>query len=65
MMFLGNRAVDGMAGQPSSARAHVGCMAGEDLDDADVDEMVDRADVDKDGQISYEEFVKLLMPQSL
>jgi Ca2+-binding EF-hand superfamily protein len=39
--------------------------AGEDLDDADVDQMVERADVDKDGQISYEEFVKLLMPQSL
>ncbi len=42
-----------------------GGRAGEDLDDADVDQMVEKADVDKDGQISYEEFVKLLMPQSM
>jgi hypothetical protein len=42
-----------------------GGHAGEDLDDADVDQMVEKADVDKDGQISYEEFVKLLMPQSM
>jgi Ca2+-binding EF-hand superfamily protein len=44
--------------------AAAGADAGDDLDDTDVDQMVDRADVDKDGQISYEEFVKLLMPES-
>lgn len=34
--------------------------AGEKLSDAEVDEMIREADVDGDGQINYDEFVKMM-----
>eukprot|EP00005_Dracoamoeba_jomungandri_P001875 CAMPEP_0174257642 /NCGR_PEP_ID=MMETSP0439-20130205/6752_1 /TAXON_ID=0 /ORGANISM="Stereomyxa ramosa, Strain Chinc5" /LENGTH=148 /DNA_ID=CAMNT_0015340815 /DNA_START=80 /DNA_END=526 /DNA_ORIENTATION=- len=40
---------------------HVMTNLGEKLTDEEVDEMLREADVDKDGQILYEEFVKMMM----
>mgnify|MGYP003710829761 CR=1 FL=1 len=40
---------------------HVMTNLGEKLTDEEVDEMIREADVDGDGQINYEEFVKMLM----
>merc|ERR1719355_49743 len=40
---------------------HVMTNLGEKLTDEDVDEMIREADVDGDGQVSYEEFVKMAM----
>ncbi|KAK9913353.1 hypothetical protein M0R45_037171 [Rubus argutus] len=40
---------------------HVMTNLGEKLTDEEVDEMVREADVDGDGQINYEEFVKVMM----
>merc|ERR1719277_1287006 len=34
---------------------------GEKLTDAEVDEMIREADLDQDGQINYDEFVKMMM----
>lgn len=34
---------------------------GEKLTEEEVDEMIKEADVDGDGQINYEEFVKMMM----
>ena len=34
-------------------------IAGEKLSDSEVDEMIREADVDGDGQINYDEFVKV------
>ena len=34
---------------------------GEKLTDEEVDEMIREADIDGDGKISYEEFVKMMM----
>lgn len=39
--------------------AHV--MPGEKLSDTEVEEMIREADIDQDGQINYEEFVKMLL----
>ena len=36
-------------------------IIGEELTDEDVDEMIRYADIDGDGQINYEEFVKMMM----
>merc|ERR1711924_200080 len=40
---------------------HVMTNLGEKLTDEEVDEMIRDADVDGDGQINYEEFVKMMM----
>jgi calmodulin len=40
---------------------HVMTNLGEKLTDDEVDEMIREADVDGDGQINYEEFVKMMM----
>ena len=40
---------------------HVMTNLGEKLTDEEVDEMVREADVDGDGQINYDEFVKVMM----
>ena len=34
---------------------------GEKLNDDECDQLVDEADIDGDGQINYEEFVKMMM----
>ncbi|KAK3578515.1 hypothetical protein CHS0354_007769 [Potamilus streckersoni] len=39
---------------------HVMANLGEKLTDEDVDEMIREADVDGDGQVNYEEFVKMM-----
>ncbi|KAJ6912443.1 calmodulin-7 [Populus alba x Populus x berolinensis] len=43
---------------------HVMTNLGEKLTDEEVDEMIREADVDGDGQINYEEFVKVMMAKS-
>merc|ERR1712167_206312 len=40
---------------------HVMTNLGEKLTDEEVDEMIREADVDGDGQINYDEFVKMMM----
>uniref|UniRef100_A0A3Q7JEC7 EF-hand domain-containing protein n=1 Tax=Solanum lycopersicum TaxID=4081 RepID=A0A3Q7JEC7_SOLLC len=40
---------------------HVMTNLGEKLTDEEVDEMIREADVDGDGQINYDEFVKVMM----
>ncbi|KAH9249646.1 calmodulin [Batrachochytrium salamandrivorans] len=40
---------------------HVMCNLGEKLTDDECDEMIREADIDGDGQINYNEFVKLMM----
>jgi len=40
---------------------HVMTNLGEKLSDEEVDEMIREADVDGDGQINYEEFVKMMV----
>lgn len=40
---------------------HVMTNLGEKLSDAEVDEMIREADVDGDGQINYDEFVKMMI----
>mmetsp|Transcript_18805 Transcript_18805/g.34022 ORF Transcript_18805/g.34022 Transcript_18805/m.34022 type:complete len:156 (-) Transcript_18805:182-649(-) len=40
---------------------HVMTNLGEKLNDEEVDEMIKEADIDGDGQINYEEFVKMMM----
>lgn len=42
---------------------HVMTNLGEKLTDHEVDEMIREADVDGDGQINYEEFVKVRSPR--
>ena len=38
---------------------------GEKLTDEEVDEMIREADIDGDGQINYEEFVKMMMAKRM
>eukprot|EP01084_Bolivina_argentea_P124141 219985_1 len=40
---------------------HVMTNSGETLTDEEVDEIIRQADIDGDGQINYEEFVKMMM----
>lgn len=40
---------------------HVMTNLGEKLTDTEVDDLIKEADVDGDGQINYEEFVKLML----
>ena len=40
---------------------HIMTNLGEKLSDEEVDEMIREADIDGDGQINYEEFVKMMM----
>lgn len=42
---------------------HVMKSLGEALTDEEVDEMIEQADVNGDGQVNYEEFVKMMMEQ--
>jgi len=44
---------------------HVMTSLGEKLTDEEVDEMIREADVDGDGRINYEEFVKMMVIQFL
>ncbi|KAG2328045.1 hypothetical protein Bca52824_010773 [Brassica carinata] len=44
---------------------HVMTNLGEKLTDEEVDEMIREADVDGDGQINYDEFVKVMMANKL
>merc|ERR1712118_498477 len=44
---------------------HVMTNLGEKLTDEEVDEMIREADVDGDGQINYEEFVKMMMAKQI
>ncbi|XP_022752480.1 calmodulin-7-like isoform X3 [Durio zibethinus] len=44
---------------------HVMTNLGEKLTDEEVDEMIREADVDGDGQINYEEFVKVMMAKNI
>lgn len=40
---------------------HVMTSLGEKLTEEEVDEMIREADIDQDGQINYEEFVKMMV----
>ncbi len=40
---------------------HVMINLGEKLTDEEINEMIREADVDGDGQVNYEEFVKMMM----
>jgi len=42
---------------------HVMTNLGEKLSDSEVDEMIREADIDGDGQINYDEFVKMMLSQ--
>ena len=44
---------------------HVMTSIGEKLTDEEVDEMIREADIDGDGQINYEEFVRVISPSLL
>lgn len=46
---------------PGVQLRHVMTNLGEKLTDEEVDEMIREADVDGDGQVNYEEFVKMMM----
>jgi len=45
----------------SAELRHVMTNLGEKLEDEEIDEMLREADVDGDGQVNYEEFVKMMM----
>ena len=52
---------DGNGFISASELRHVMTNLGEKLTDEEVDEMIREADIDGDGQINYEEFVKMMM----
>ncbi len=52
---------DGCLCMPFLQLRHVMTNLGEKLTDEEVDEMIKEADVDGDGQVDYEEFVKMMM----
>ncbi|KAF9296233.1 hypothetical protein BGZ74_010417 [Mortierella antarctica] len=52
---------DGNGFISSAELRHVLTNLGERLSDAEVDEMIHEADVDGDGQINYDEFVRMMM----
>merc|ERR1712087_274195 len=52
---------DGNGFISAAALRHVMTNLGEKLTDEEVDEMIREADVDGDGQINYEGFVKMMM----
>ena len=49
------------ASSPLAELRHIMTNLGEKLTDEEVDEMLREADIDGDGQINYEEFVKVMM----
>merc|ERR1711879_401121 len=52
---------DGTGFLSAAELRHVMTTLGEKLTDEEVDEMIRGADIDGDGQINYEEFVKVMM----
>ncbi|XP_070538757.1 calmodulin-like [Ptychodera flava] len=54
---------DGNGFISASELRHVMTNLGEKLTDEEVDEMIREADIDGDGQVNYEEFVKVMTPK--
>lgn len=54
---------DGSGYIDSSELRQVMTTLGEKLTDEEVDEMIQEADIDGDGQVNYEEFVKMMISQ--
>mmetsp|Transcript_2841 Transcript_2841/g.5998 ORF Transcript_2841/g.5998 Transcript_2841/m.5998 type:complete len:148 (-) Transcript_2841:214-657(-) len=52
---------DGNGFTSAAELRHIMTNLGEKMSDAEVDEMLGYADIDGDGQINYEEYVKLMM----
>lgn len=46
---------------PHMQLRHVMTNLGEKLTDEEVDEMIREADIDGDGQVNYEEFVRMML----
>ncbi len=64
LRFLSNTRIistDGNGFISAAELRHIMTNLGEKLTDEEVDEMIREADIDGDGQINYEEFVKMMM----